>query len=88
MTRLCATLFLVAKVNFYAAARAAAGAATLEIHAESLGALILALSSQNAELAKLLPTCSYLLNSEACTELTQELRPEDNLDVLPQFAGG
>ena len=78
----------MAKVNFYAAARAAAGAATLEIHAESLGALILALSSQNAELAKLLPTCSYLLNSEACTELTQILRPEDNLDVLPQFAGG
>ena len=78
----------MAKVNFYAAARAAAGAATLEIHAESLDALILALSSQNAELAKLLPTCSYLLNSEACTELTQVLRPEDNLDVLPQFAGG
>ena len=78
----------MAKVNFYAAARAAAGAATLEIHAESLGTLILTLSSQNAELAKLLPTCSYLLNSEACTELTQVLRPEDNLDVLPQFAGG
>ena len=78
----------MAKVNFYAAARAAAGAPTLDIHADTLGALILALSSQNAELAKLLPTCSYLLNSEACAELTQELRPEDNLDVLPQFAGG
>ena len=78
----------MAKVNFYAAARAAAGASTRQIPADSLGALITELASQSPELAKLLPTCSYLLNGEACNELNQELSSTDNLDVLPQFAGG
>jgi molybdopterin converting factor small subunit len=78
----------VAKVNFYAAARAAAGAPTLQIQADSLGALITELGSLSPELAKLIPTCSYLLNGEACIDLTQALNASDNLDVLPQFAGG
>ena len=78
----------MAKVNFYAAARAAAGAPTLQIQANSLGAVIEKLANQNPELAKILPTCSYLLNGEACIELTQALSASDNLDVLPQFAGG
>ena len=78
----------MAKVNFYAAARAAAGVPNLEIPANNLGALISELSSQSPALAKLLPTCSYLLNGEACIELTQTLGASDNLDVLPQFAGG
>ena len=78
----------MALVNFYAAAKAASGCATLKIEAGSLGALIDELSGRSPELAKLLPTCSYLLNGEACEELGQILIEGDNIDVLPQFAGG
>ena len=78
----------MALVNFYAAARAAAGASTLKIPAGSLGALIAELSGRSLELAKLLPTCSYLLNGESCEDLSRALTEIDNIDVLPQFAGG
>ena len=86
--RLWGTLFSVALVNFYAAAKAASGSATLQIQAGSLGALIKELAGRNPELAELLPTCSYLLNGEACEDLSQLLLESDNIDVLPQFAGG
>jgi sulfur-carrier protein len=78
----------MAKVNLYAAARAAAGAELLEIEASTLGILIEKLTSKNSELAKLLPTCSYLLNGESCEDLNRVLAEGDNIDVLPQFAGG
>jgi molybdopterin synthase sulfur carrier subunit len=78
----------MALVNFYAAARAAAGAPTLKIPAGTLGALIADLAGRSPELAKLLPTCSYLLNGKACESMEQPLIEGDNVDVLPQFAGG
>ena len=78
----------MARVNLYAAARAAAGTELLEIGAGTLGALIDELASRNSDLAKLLPTCSYLLNGEACEDPAQILVEGDNIDVLPQFAGG
>jgi molybdopterin converting factor small subunit len=53
-----------------------------------LGALIDELASRNSDLAKLLPTCSYLLNGESCEDLNRVLAEGDNIDVLPQFAGG
>jgi molybdopterin converting factor small subunit len=76
------------KVNFYAAAKAAAGTELLEIEVGTMGALIDELASRNSELTKLLPTCSYLLNGESCEELSRVLTEGDNVDVLPQFAGG
>ena len=78
----------MALVNFYAAARAASGSSTLKIPAGTLGALIADLAGRSPELAKLLPTCSYLLNGEACESMEQPLIEGDNVDVLPQFAGG
>lgn len=78
----------MALVQFYAAAKAAAGAASLKIEANSLGALIEDLASRSPELAKLLPTCSYLLNGATCEDRGQLLVEGDNVDVLPQFAGG
>ncbi|MBU6263754.1 MAG: MoaD/ThiS family protein [Actinomycetales bacterium] len=78
----------MARVNLYAAARAAAGAELLEIEASTLGILIEKLTSKSSELAKLLPTCSYLLNGESCEDLNRVLAEGDNIDVLPQFAGG
>jgi molybdopterin converting factor small subunit len=78
----------VAQVNLYAAARAAANSATLAIPAETLGELIAELKSRNPEMAKLLPTCSYLLNGESCDAHDRRLIESDVVDVLPQFAGG
>lgn len=78
----------MAKVHFYGAAKAAVGATELEIAAQTLGALIKELSSREAKLAELLPKCSYLLNSEACKDFEQLLSESDQVDVLPQFAGG
>lgn len=78
----------MALINFYAAARAAAGAPSLKIPAGSMEALIDQLAASSPELAKLLPTCSYLLNGESCENLNQLLVEGDQVDVLPQFAGG
>jgi len=78
----------MATVHFYGAAKAAAGATALEISAQTLGALINELSGREAKLAELLPKCSYLLNSEACKDFDQLLNEGDQVDVLPQFAGG
>jgi molybdopterin converting factor small subunit len=78
----------MAKVNFYAAAKAASGRTSEEIPAQSLGALINELTSRSSEMAKLIPTCSYLLNGESCEDLSRVLTEGDNVDVLPQFAGG
>jgi len=75
-------------VNLYAAARSAMGQAKFHSEASTLNELIYTLSSQNEAMKKLLPTCSYLLNSQACHDLSQSLLEHDEIDVLPQFAGG
>ena len=78
----------MAQVNLYAAARAAIGQSRIELTAASLGELVTALSATDAKLAKLLPTCTYLLNGIACEDLNRQLLEDDQIDVLPQFAGG
>ena len=77
----------MAEVNLYAAAKAAAGSASLSIEAADLAALIAQLYSIG-DLAKLLPTCSYLINGIAPSDQKQALEKSDVVDVLPQFAGG
>ena len=77
----------MAEVNLYAAAKAAAGSASLSIEAADLAALITKLNSV-VDLAKLLPTCSYLINGIAPVDQSQALEKSDVVDVLPQFAGG
>lgn len=77
----------MAEVNLYAAAKAAAGSASLSIEASDLAALITQLNSIG-DLAKLLPTCSYLINGIAPSDQKQALEKSDVVDVLPQFAGG
>ena len=78
----------MAQVNLYAAARAAIGQSRIELTAASLGELLAALGAKNVKLAKLLPTCTYLLNGIACEDLNQKISESDEIDVLPQFAGG
>lgn len=77
----------MAEVNLYAAAKAAAGSASLSIEATDLASLITQLNSIG-DLAKLLPTCSYLINGIAPADQSQALQNSDVVDVLPQFAGG
>ena len=78
----------MAQVNLYAAARAALGQSQIQLSAANLGELVTALSATDAKLAKLLPTCTYLLNGIACEDLERQLLEGDQIDVLPQFAGG
>ena len=76
------------QVNFYAAAREAAGSSTLMLPIASLANLIAELNSRDERFKKLLPTCSYLINGEAVQDLNRTLKDHDSVDVLPQFAGG
>ena len=78
----------MAQVNLYAAARAALGQSQIQLAATNLGELVTVLSATDAKLAKLLPTCTYLLNGIACEDLDRQLLEGDQIDVLPQFAGG
>ena len=77
----------MAEVNLYAAAKAAAGSASLSIEAADLSEVIAKLNSIG-DLAKLLLTCSYLINGIAPADQSQALEKSDIVDVLPQFAGG
>lgn len=76
------------QVNFYAAAREAAGSSSLVLPSETLANLIADLISRDERFKKLLPTCSYLINGEAVQDLNRTLKDNDSVDVLPQFAGG
>ena len=78
----------MALVNFYAAARQAAGSSSQKIPAGNLGGLVDQLVAMNGEMAKLIPTCSFLINGSASEGHDQILVEGDVVDVLPQFAGG
>jgi molybdopterin converting factor small subunit len=75
-------------VNFYAAARQAAGGQSQELAAPNFGALLDQLAATNSQMAKLIPTCSFLLNGKSCEDKSLLLSEQDVVDVLPQFAGG
>ncbi len=78
----------MAKVHLYAAARAAAGQSRLDLDSSDLGSLISALESEHQKLRAVLPMCSYLLNGTSVKDHSTKLTPEDQIDVLPRFAGG
>lgn len=78
----------MAIVNYFAAARAAAGVTESEIVGSTLGEVISAASSQYPQLVAILPGCSYLVNGSAQSDLSIEISTDDVIDVLPRFAGG
>ena len=78
----------MAKVHLYAAARAAAGSARLDVDSSDLGSLIASLEGDYQKLRAVLPLCSYLLNGTSTSDLTTKLTQDDQIDVLPRFAGG
>ena len=78
----------MAIVNYYAAARAAAGVSESQISGDTLGEVIATASSRHPQLDAILPGCSYLVNGSAQSDLSAEINVDDVIDVLPRFAGG
>ena len=78
----------VVKVNFFAAARSAVGTNESNYKVTSLGDLIGELLITNPALSIILTTCTFLVNSQSCTDFEMELVDGDQVDVLPQFSGG
>lgn len=78
----------MATVRLFAAARAAAGVATLEVQADTVGAALQAAMDRHPGLARVLPQCSLLLDEVACRDHGTAITPGSTIDVLPPFAGG
>ncbi len=78
----------MAKVNFYAAARAASGVSESAIEGSTLGEVIASASAQHPQLVAILPACSYLLNGAAESNNDAKVSAGDVIDILPRFAGG
>lgn len=76
------------KVNFFAAARSAVGTNESNYKVTSLGDLISELLVTNPALSMILPTCTFLVNSQSCIDFETKLADGDQVDVLPQFSGG
>jgi sulfur-carrier protein len=85
-----ATHFTVT-VRYFAAARAAAGVDGEELTVPTgttIAGLARRLAARNAELAHVVPRCSYLCDSTAVRNKHLALRPGQTIDLLPPFAGG
>jgi sulfur-carrier protein len=87
-TDFCCNVLFMAIVNYYAAARAAAGVSESQVSGDTLGEVIATASSQHPQLDAILPGCSYLVNGSAQSDLSAEINVDDVIDVLPRFAGG
>ncbi|GEL26890.1 molybdopterin synthase sulfur carrier subunit [Pseudonocardia sulfidoxydans NBRC 16205] len=86
------TTTLTTTVRFYAAARAAAGAETTIVELPE-GATVAELldslrAAHDAEFARVLLRCSYLLDEVAVRDTSVAVPHGAILDVLPPFAGG
>ncbi len=76
-------------VNYFAAARAAAGAHTETIEAGTLAELIADASRRHGPgLAKVLGVCSFLVDGVRRSDHDAALPHGSSVDVLPPFAGG
>lgn len=79
-------------VRYFAAARAAAGLSTENVDISdgaTVGDALDALAARHGEaLGKVLPACSFLLDSVAVRDRATPLPSTAELDVLPPFAGG
>ena len=79
----------VVTVNYFAAARAIAGADTETVEAESLAELIAVITERHGPaLAKVLGVCSFLVDGVRRSDRDADLPHGSSVDVLPPFAGG
>jgi sulfur-carrier protein len=70
------------ELQFFAAARAAVGAATLSVAPATLADVVVGFDSP------VIARCSFLVNGVAVTDLSVVLVDGDRVDILPPFAGG
>ncbi|GMA28595.1 thiamine biosynthesis protein ThiS [Arenivirga flava] len=76
--------------RFFAAARDAAGAESLELRPAdpTIAGLLAAVGSTHPEGGRILGRCSFLVNGRSTTDRAHPLADGDRVDVLPPFAGG
>jgi molybdopterin synthase sulfur carrier subunit len=90
MTMTSATTVRVT-VRFFAAARAAAGAESVDLELApdtTVAQVVSELSGRSTDLARVLARCSYLCDGVAVRDQAMTLQNAQTLDVLPPFAGG
>ncbi len=79
-------------VRYFAAARTAAGVPNENVEfgeGATVGDALDAIAARHGDsLGKILPACSFLLDSVAVRDRATPLPPTAELDVLPPFAGG
>lgn len=79
------------RVRFFAAARDAAGVQALELRlptGATVADAISELCGQSENLALVLRKCSFLCDGVAVRDPSAVLGPQQDLDILPPFAGG
>lgn len=83
---------LKVQVNYYASARAAAGADSEAVampDGATLDDLVARLAADHpGKLARVLSMASFLINGVATTDRRRALADGEQVDVLPPFAGG
>lgn len=76
-------------VRYFAGARAAAGVDTETREAQTLGDLVGQIVDEHGDrLARVLGSCSFLVDGTAARDRASALAPGAVVDVLPPFAGG
>ncbi|BCJ26979.1 MoaD/ThiS family protein [Actinocatenispora sera] len=76
-------------VRYFAGARAAAGTASEQVRADSLGELLTGLADRHGDgLGRVLGAASFLVDGVAAHDHQARLRVGCTVDVLPPFAGG
>jgi len=79
-------------IHLFATARHAVGASELRWPVEpgglSMGSLVRSLGSRYPQLARLLPTCRFVLNGRYVANRATRVRPGDEFAVHPPYGGG
>jgi molybdopterin synthase sulfur carrier subunit len=80
---------MTVRIRYFAAAKAALGRASDELHdVPDLGALEELLVASVPSAADVLARCTYLVDGVSTADRATPLRPDSAIDVLPPFAGG
>ncbi|MHA7133835.1 MoaD/ThiS family protein [Oerskovia turbata] len=76
------------QVRYFAGAAEAAGLAAESVPGATVGELFTAMTARHPALADVLPRCSVLVGGLRTADPQVALTPDQQVDVLPPFAGG
>ena len=79
------------RLRLFASASAATGLDEVRIDVTddpTIGGGVARIPGLTADAERVLARCSFLVNGIATTDRTTSLRPDDEVDVMPPFAGG